>query len=69
METALPYLLQAGAFGLLTYLILWTTHSGAPKLFSILAGIQAAIVEHTGQIANLKGSVNELKKHLEDHSV
>lgn len=43
MEVTVELLIQGGGFALLTYLIVWGTRVGGPKLFDALGGIRVAI--------------------------
>lgn len=46
--------LQTGALGLLTYLIVWSTKVGAPSLFSSMTGIREAIHQNTAKLTAIE---------------
>lgn len=69
MDATLQYVLQGGALALLAYLLVWTTKSGAPKLFEGLGGITRAIDKNsdkvdrnTEKLADLERTNTELVK-------
>lgn len=61
MENVTEWIVQLGALGLLGYLIVWVTRSGAPMLFSRLDGIQSAIETNSARLLSLEKKV--------DHSI
>lgn len=65
MEQVVQLVLQAGALGLLTYLIWWVTQTGAPQLFVCLTGIKSALEGHSARIERLENEVKELRHEVE----
>lgn len=64
MDGLLQVLLQGGALGLLSYLIIWTTREGAPKLFDLLGGIQKALEVNNNRVGNLEKAVEDLTNEV-----
>lgn len=65
METGVQLLLQGGALGLLGYLIWWTTREGAPKLFTHLGNIAAAMQSTSERLDKLEETVGALKARFD----
>lgn len=61
-EDIVQWVVQGGALGLLTYLVIWGTRTGAPNLFGALKGIQSAVEKNTDKISNLETTNRELTK-------
>lgn len=56
MEPAIQLVTQLGSFGLLCYIIFWTTKSGGPKLFESMANIRSSIDRNTHRLESLEAS-------------
>lgn len=58
MENITEWIVQLGALGLLGYLIIWTTRTGGPMLFTRLDGIQTAIEKNSERLKALENKVD-----------
>lgn len=64
MEAVVQLVLQAGALGLLAYLVWWATQTGAPNLFAHLNGIQVAINNHSARLDTVEKTISELRNEI-----
>jgi len=56
MEPAIQLVTQLGSFGLLCYIIFWTTRSGGPRLFEVMTNIRASIDHNTHRLESLEAT-------------
>lgn len=62
MPEAVEWIIQGGALGLLGYLVIWATRTGAPNLFKALGGIKTAVDKNTERLGNLETTNRELTR-------
>lgn len=65
MELLVQLVMQAGALGLLTYLIWWVTQTGAPQLFTCLIGIKGSLDSVHSRLEKVEDEVKELRREVE----